>query len=60
MKDVRSLQSAFGYERDVTKVEQLIGQILELLADAEGVSRKYGTRTKPDDESLAVKIHLTT
>lgn len=39
MKDVRSLQSAFGYERDVTKAEQLIGQILELLADAEGVGR---------------------
>ena len=46
MKDVRSLQSAFGYERDVTKAERLIGQILELLADAEGVwQREYGINT---------------
>jgi Skp family chaperone for outer membrane proteins len=56
-KDVRnttSLQGYFGSEPTIKHAEGLLGKIIELFADAEGVSKKYKNQTAPQDDSLVV------
>jgi hypothetical protein len=54
LKDPRSLQEATVQKEDIPKAERVLGQILELFADAEGISAKYKRSVKPDDASLAI------
>jgi hypothetical protein len=57
LDDVRntvSLQGRFGSEANVKHAKALLGQIVELFAEAEGVSNRYRGRTEPQDSSLAV------
>jgi hypothetical protein len=54
VRDTVSLQQRFGSEANVKHAEALLGQIVELFADAEGVSNKYRSRAEPQDGSLAV------
>jgi hypothetical protein len=49
-----TLQRHFGSEANVKHAEALLGQIVELFAEAEGVSNKYKNRTEPKDSSFAV------
>lgn len=49
---VQSIKSRFGSDQNVDQAKALLNQILELFADAEGVSNKYKTRTKVGDASL--------
>jgi hypothetical protein len=53
VRDVVSLEGRFGSEANVKHAEALLGQIVELFAEAEGVSNKYRSRT-PQDGSLVV------
>jgi hypothetical protein len=53
--DIASLQGRLEPAADVKQAEDLLGQIITLFADAEGVSKKYRSRTAPQDAgSLAV------
>jgi tetratricopeptide (TPR) repeat protein len=55
LNDVRnpvSLQGLFGSEENVKHAEALLGRIIELFAEAEGVSNKYRSRTDSQDGSL--------
>jgi hypothetical protein len=54
VRDTVSLQQRFGSEANVKHAEALLGQIIELFADAEGVSNKYRSQALPQDGSLAV------
>ncbi|CAI9636432.1 unnamed protein product [Alternaria burnsii] len=54
VRDTVSLQGRFGSEANVKHAEALLGQIVELFAEAEGVSSRYRGRTEPQDSSLAV------
>jgi hypothetical protein len=54
LKDPRSLQEATVQKEDIPKAERVLGQILKLFADAEGISAKYKRSVKPDDASLAI------
>jgi hypothetical protein len=54
VRDAVSLQGHFGSEANVKHAEALLGQIVELFAEAEGVSNKYKSRTAPQDDSLVV------
>ncbi|CAN9251570.1 unnamed protein product [Alternaria alternata] len=54
VRDTVSLQGRFGSEANVKHAETLLGQIVELFAEAEGVSNRYRGRTEPQDSSLAV------
>jgi hypothetical protein len=54
VRDTASLQGRFGSEADVKHAEALLGQIVDLFAEAEGVSNKYRGRTEPQDGSLVV------
>ncbi|KAF2865796.1 prion-inhibition and propagation-domain-containing protein [Massariosphaeria phaeospora] len=54
VRDTVSLQERFGSEANVKHAEALLGQIVELFAEAEGVSDKYKSRTEPQDGSLVV------
>ncbi|USP81614.1 hypothetical protein yc1106_08888 [Curvularia clavata] len=54
VRDIVSLQQRFGSEANVKHAEALLGQIVDLLADTEGVSNKYRSRAGPQDSSLAV------
>jgi WD40 repeat protein len=49
-----SLQGRFGSAANFKHAEALLGQIVELFAEAEGVSNKYKSKTKPQDGSLVV------
>ncbi|KAG9200845.1 hypothetical protein G6514_006553 [Epicoccum nigrum] len=51
VRDEASLQGRFGSETNVRHAEALLGQIVELFAESEGVSNKYKSRA---DDSLAV------
>ena len=44
MEDIQSLPQAFESINEVNKAEQMLGQILELFADAESISAKFKTR----------------
>lgn len=52
--DAMSLQGRFSSEENVKHAETLLGQIVELFADAEGVSNKYRNRAELQDDSLVV------
>lgn len=52
--NTQSLQSTAFSAEDIPKAEKLLGQILELFADAEGVSKKFKSRASANDSSLMV------
>jgi len=52
--NAQSLQSTALPTEDIPKAEKLLGQILELFADAEGVSAKFKSRASANDSSLMV------
>jgi hypothetical protein len=54
IQDTASLEGRFSPASTVQHAEKLLGQIVELFADAEGVSNKYKGRSNPQDGSLAV------
>lgn len=54
VRDTVSLQGRFEPEATVKHAGALLGQIIELFEEAEGVSNKYKNRTEPWDESLIV------
>jgi hypothetical protein len=54
IRDTTSLVGRFGSEANVKHAEDLLGQITETFADAEGVSNKFKLRMPPQDGSLAV------
>jgi hypothetical protein len=54
IRDSVSLKEHFGSESTVKHAEALLGQIVELFAEAEGVSNKYKSRTTPENGSFAV------
>jgi hypothetical protein len=53
-RDTVSLQGRFRSETNLKHAEALLGQIVELFAEAEGVSSRYRGRAEPQDGSLAV------
>ncbi|KAI9674384.1 MAG: hypothetical protein M1822_009062 [Bathelium mastoideum] len=48
----QSLKDKFGSDQTIDQAKTLLNQILELFADAEGISMKYKSRTKAGDPSL--------
>lgn len=52
VQDATSLQRHFDSQAKVKHAEDLLGQILELFAEAEGVSIKYKNRAQPGNGSL--------
>ena len=54
VQSVASLQGRFGSEANVKHAEALLGQIVELFADSEGVSNTFKSRASPQDDNLAV------
>ena len=69
LEDEQSLPQAFESAYDTNKAEQMLGQILELFADAEGISAKFKTwggraeqdllihDTQMDLEPAALSLH---
>jgi hypothetical protein len=53
VRDTVSLQGRCGSEATVKHAEALLGQIVELFAEAEGTSNKYKKRKEPQHDSLA-------
>jgi hypothetical protein len=51
---VQSLCQPLGSTQNIGKAEEILGHILELFADAEGVSTKLKNRVKPDETNLLV------
>jgi hypothetical protein len=51
---VQSLHQTLESTHDIGKAEEILRHILELFADAEGVSTKLKNRVKPDDANLLV------
>ncbi|KAL8909867.1 MAG: hypothetical protein Q9171_004817 [Xanthocarpia ochracea] len=54
LEDEQSLPQASESADDVNKAEQMLGQILELFADAEGISAKFKTRGGRAEQDLLV------
>jgi hypothetical protein len=54
LNDLQSLNQTLGSAQDKGKAEGILGQILELFAEAEGVSSKIKCRVKPNDATLIV------
>ncbi|KAE8442729.1 hypothetical protein EG329_002920 [Mollisiaceae sp. DMI_Dod_QoI] len=54
IQNVQSLEQRFGSRQNIDHAEALLGQTLELFADAEGVSKKYKSGRNVKDGSLAV------
>ena len=54
LNNVQSLNQTFTSAQDVEKAEGILGQILALFAEAEGISSKIKCRAKPDDTTLKV------
>jgi hypothetical protein len=52
IEDARSLQEATVQKGHIPQAEKVLGQILDLSADAERVSAKYKRSMRPDDSSL--------
>lgn len=52
LKDTQSLPQVLGSAQDVDKAEQILGQILELFANAEGISAKFKTRGGRSEQEL--------
>ena len=53
-KDISSLREIFASAEDRRKTEAILGQILVLFADAEGILNKFKSRAKADDKRLIV------
>lgn len=51
---MQSLQDCFGSRQNIDQADALLGQILDLFGEAEGISDKYKSRIKADDDSLAI------
>ena len=54
IQETQSLGNHFGVDKDIKQAESMLGQIIDLFADAEGVSNKYKNRKKADDASLMI------
>jgi len=54
VEDTQSLQQGSLSAEDIPKAEKILGQVLDLFADAEGVSAKFKIRASPNDTSLAL------
>lgn len=54
ISDTQALQAWFISTQNVSHAEALLGQILELFAEAEGVSIKYKNHTATEDSRLTV------
>lgn len=54
LKETQSLPLVLNSAHDVEKAEQILGQILELFADAEGVSAKLKIRGRRSEQELFV------
>jgi len=54
IQDIVSLEGHFGSEPTVKHAEALLGQIIELFAEAEGLANKYKSRMNPGNGSLAI------
>jgi hypothetical protein len=54
VRDAVSLRGRFGSEANVKYAETLLGQIVELFAEAEGISHKYRSLAEPQDGSPVV------
>lgn len=52
--NTQSLLSTALSAEDIPKAEKLLGQILELFADAEGVSKKFKSRASANDSTLII------
>ena len=54
VEDARSLREASVQKEDINKAERVLGQILDLFAEAEKISAKYKASVKSDDSALAI------
>ena len=54
IRDTVSLQGRLAQESTVKHAEDLLGQIVTLFAEAEGVSNKHKNQAEPQDDSLLV------
>ena len=54
LEDIQSLPQAYGSIDNIHKAEQMLGQILDLFADAEGISAKFKTRGGRAEQELLV------
>ncbi|KAJ4304523.1 hypothetical protein N0V90_000049 [Kalmusia sp. IMI 367209] len=54
VQNTTTLVGHFESQSTIDHAESLLGQILELFAEAEGASNKYRSRTRPEDSSHAV------
>ena len=54
VRDTMTLDGRFGSAATVAHAERLLGQIVHLFADAEGVSGRYRSQAESQDGSLAV------
>ncbi|KAI8938669.1 hypothetical protein NX059_004536 [Plenodomus lindquistii] len=54
LKNSTSLEEQFKSNADVDHAQNLLGQIQDLFADAEGISTKYKSRANPGDNNLAI------
>jgi hypothetical protein len=58
IEDISSLQGTTIKEEDIAQAEKLLGQLLKLFADAEGISTRYKHSLRPDDPNLtALDVH---
>ena len=51
---MQSLQQTLLSAQNVSKADAILGQVLDLFADAKGMSTKFEGRVKPGDQSLLV------
>lgn len=54
LKDTQSLSQALESAQEVDKAEQILGQILDLFADAEGISTEFKKRAGRSEQELLV------
>ncbi|KAL8873244.1 MAG: hypothetical protein Q9198_007057 [Flavoplaca austrocitrina] len=54
LKDTQSLSQALESAQEVNQAEQILSQILELFADAEGISAKFQTRAGRSQQELLI------
>ncbi|KAL8924559.1 MAG: hypothetical protein Q9172_002643 [Xanthocarpia lactea] len=56
LEDEQSLPQAFESAHDLNKAEQMLGQILDLFADAESISAKFKTRGGRAEQDLLTDL----
>ena len=54
LKDTQSLSQVSESAQEVNKAEQILNQVLELFADAEGISAKFKTRAGRSEQEVLV------